>query len=291
MNAVQLIAVNKIHVLNPRARSKAKFAEIVENVSKVGLKKPITVCPRPGSGGEYDLVCGQGRLQALGQLGQTHIPARVIEATPEARYVMSLVENIARRSPGCLDLVRSLATLQETGYSPAEIAEKVDVTEHWVRSLLRLHAKGEELLLAAVSRGDIPINVAIEIASAKEQDVKRALAEAYERGELKGKAVSRARIIIERRICNGKRYSQRGPRRAADAKLTADDLIRTYKRATQKQAVLVKKAQACESLLRIVCSALRELATDEHFVTLLRAEGVDKMPKYLAEQLKRRGGR
>jgi len=37
-----------------------------------------------------------------------------------------------------------------------------------------------------------------------------------------------------------------------------------------------------------VCTALRELARDEHFVTLLRAEGLDKMPKYLSEQLKNR---
>ena len=41
-------------------------------------------------------------------------------------------------------------------------------------------------------------------------------------------------------------------------------------------------------MLRIVGSALRELTHDEHFVTLLRAEKLDKMPKYLAEQMKHR---
>ena len=35
MNAVQLIALNKIRVVNPRARSKVKFAEMVANVWKV----------------------------------------------------------------------------------------------------------------------------------------------------------------------------------------------------------------------------------------------------------------
>ena len=65
MSSVQLVPINKIRVLNPRARNKAKFSEIVTNVSKVGLKRPITVCPRAGSGGEYDLVCGQGRLEAF----------------------------------------------------------------------------------------------------------------------------------------------------------------------------------------------------------------------------------
>ncbi len=150
-----MIAINKIRVLNPRARNHANFAEIVTNVSKVGLKKPITVCPRAGSGGEYDLVCGQGRLEALARLGQTHVPALVVEATPEDRYIMSLVENIARRHPDSLDLVRSIAALEERGYNPAQIADKVGVTEKYVRGLLRLHAKGEEVLLAAVERGEL----------------------------------------------------------------------------------------------------------------------------------------
>ncbi len=284
-----MIAINKIRVLNPRARNRVRFAEIVTNVSKVGLKKPITVCPRAGSGGEYDLVCGQGRLEALAKLGETHAPALVVEATPEDRYIMSLVENIARRQPDSLDLVRSIAALEERGYAPSQIAEKVGVSEKYVRGLLRLHAKGEELLLAAVERGDLPIHVAVEIATTKDGEVKKCLAEAYERGDLKGKAVSKARALVERRLANGKRTRGGGSGRGGGKRLSADDLVRAYKRSTQKQALLVKRAQVCESMLRIVGSALRELTQDEHFVTLLRAEKLDKMPKYLADQVKARG--
>ena len=157
-----MIPIQKIRVLNPRARNKARFGEIVANVSRVGLKKPITVCPRSGSAGEYDLVCGQGRLEAYGRLGQTHVPALIIEASSEDRYIMSLVENIARRHPGSLDLVRSIAALEQRGYTAAQISDKVGVTEKWVRDVLRLHAKGEELLLAAVERGELPIGVAAQ---------------------------------------------------------------------------------------------------------------------------------
>lgn len=289
MSTVQMLPINKIRVLNPRARNRAKFGEIVTNVSKVGLKKPITVCPRPGSGGEYDLVCGQGRLEALANLGQTHVPALVVQATPEDRYIMSLVENIARRQPDSLALVRSIAALEERGYTSSQIAEKVGVSDTYVRGLLRLHAKGEELLLAAVERGDLPIHVAVEIAATKDGDIKKCLAEAYERGDLKGKAVSKARALVERRLSNGRRSRSAESGRTGKKRLSADDLVRTYKRSTQKQALLVKRAQVCESMLRIVGSALRELTQDEHFVTLLRAEKLDKMPKYLADQMKRRG--
>lgn len=293
MNKIQLIPIKKIHVLNPRARNKAKFSEIVTNVSKVGLKKPITVCARSGSGGEYDLVCGQGRLEAFAQLGATHVPSFVIEASAEDRYVMSLVENLARRAPDSLELVRNIADLEKRGYAPNQIAAKLGMSDTYVRDLLRLHAKGEEQLLAAVERGDLPVRVAANIAAAKDDEVKKCLAEAYERGELKGHDLVRARMVVERRMANVKRVGRHGdapnPKRAK--KLSTDDLVRGVKRATQRQASLVKRARVCESMLRIVCGAMKELARDDHFVTLLRAEGLDKMPKYLAEEIQRKGVR
>ncbi len=292
MSTVQLIPINRIRVLNPRARNKAKFSEIVANVSRVGLKKPITVCPRSGSGGEFDLVCGQGRLEAMAKLGQTHVHAMVVEASPEDRYIMSLIENIARRPPDSLDLVRGIAELEQRGYTPVQIAEKVGVTESWVRGILRLHGKGEELLLAAVERGDLPINVAVEIGWAKDEDVRRCLAEAYEREELKGKAIAKARSIVERRLAKGRKTAApRANGKVPYKRMTTDDLLKTYRRSMQKQAQLVKRAQACESMLRIVCGALRELTKDDHFVTLLRAEKLNKMPKYLADQVQQRTGR
>ncbi|MBX3218947.1 MAG: ParB N-terminal domain-containing protein [Labilithrix sp.] len=290
MSTVQHIPINKIRVLNTRSRNKVKFNEIVTNVSQVGLKRPITVCARAGSGGEYDLVCGQGRFEAMIQLGQTHIYAMVVEASEEDRYIMSLVENMARRHPGSLDLVRGVAELEQRGYSPAQIAEKIGVTETWARGILRLHAKGEEVLLAAVERGELPINVAVEIAWAKDQDVRRCLAEAYEREELKGKDIAKARAIVERRLASGKKTrssSSKHPRK----KMSTDDLVKTYKRSIQRQALLVKRAHACEAMLRIVNGAVRELLKDDHFVTLLRAEQLDKMPKTLVEHVHQRGAR
>ena len=95
---VELIPIDSITVVNPRARNRKVFKEIVDNIAALGLKKPITVtrreCPE---GVRYDLVCGQGRLEAYQALGQTEIPAFVIEADIESGMVMSLVENLARR--------------------------------------------------------------------------------------------------------------------------------------------------------------------------------------------------
>ena len=48
----------------------------------------------------YDLVCGEGRLEAFRMLDETEIPAVVIDAAEADCLVMSLVENLARRHTG-----------------------------------------------------------------------------------------------------------------------------------------------------------------------------------------------
>lgn len=74
---VRMIPVDRINVLNPRDRGRHKFTQIVGNIARLGLKKPITVTQAGGINGEsrYDLVCGQGRLEAYIALGQPEIPA------------------------------------------------------------------------------------------------------------------------------------------------------------------------------------------------------------------------
>jgi hypothetical protein len=59
--AVEMIPVDRITVINPRVRNKKIFKEIISNIGELGLKKPITVTRRADADGpRYDLVCGQG---------------------------------------------------------------------------------------------------------------------------------------------------------------------------------------------------------------------------------------
>ena len=81
---VELIPVDQVEITNPRARSKKGFKEIIENIAELGLEKPITVTKRDRpEGTRYDLVCGQGRLEAYKILGQREIPALIVEADSE----------------------------------------------------------------------------------------------------------------------------------------------------------------------------------------------------------------
>jgi ParB family transcriptional regulator, chromosome partitioning protein len=92
---VDLIPIDRITVVNPRVRNKKVFNEIVSNIAELGLKRPITVAKREGTEGiRYDLICGQGRLEAYLSLGQREIPALVVEADGEDCLVMSLIEKL-----------------------------------------------------------------------------------------------------------------------------------------------------------------------------------------------------
>lgn len=282
MTTVQRIPIEKIRVINSRSRSKTKFREIVENISKVGLKKPITVSRRDGED-DFDLVCGQGRLEAFVACGATEIPAIVVDISLEDRLLRSLVENLTRRTPSGVELARGLLTLKERGHTSKEIAALIGVSDTYVTQLIRLVENGEERLVAAVERGEIPITAAIEIAASDDATMQRSLQEAYDGGKLRGRSLLKMRRLIEERRARGRALGGSGSRGSRPP--SSDDLVRTLRRETQKQQLLVKKSRHCEQQLRFVLSALRDLMKNEHFVTLLRAEKLDALPKYLSERI------
>ena len=284
---VQMIPTNQINILNPRSRNRIVFQGMVANISSLGLKRPITVARRAeatSDGKPYDLVCGQGRLEAFVALGQTEIPSIVREASREECYLMSLVENIARRQIRPVELLREIENLKSRGYTTTEIAKKIDVAKSYVTGVTHLLKNGEERLLHAVDKGRIPLSVAMQIANADEEGIQRALCQAYEDKTLRGRKLLIIRRIIEMRKANGKRCNS-GVRRRNDGLQSAESLVRIYRQEADRQKLLVKKSQLTEHRLLFIVSALKNLFRDENFVTLLRAEGLDTLPAYLAEKI------
>lgn len=284
---IRLISTSEITVLNPRARNKRVFNELVNSIARLGLKKPITVSQRKENGG-YDLVCGQGRLEAFISLGQAEIPAVVLNVSKEDCYIMSLVENLARRQHAPLEFIREIGALKERGYSYSQIASKLDFSTEYIYAVCYLLEHGEDRLLDAVERGIIPHSIAMEIAKAKDADVQAALAEAYETGTIPGNQVLTIRRIIEQRNLVGKTIHSISSRsQRSNKKVTAGALIRSYRKETERQKLIVKKAAVAQSRLLFIVNALRRLLDDENFINLLRAESVHTLPKPLAERLER----
>jgi len=285
---VTLIPTDRIRVLNPRVRNRRHFEEIVDNIARIGLKRPITVTARPGTEPvEYDLVCGQGRLEAFIELKQDKIPAMVVDADESECLVMSLVENCARRQHRAIDLMQEIGALRKRGYNDRQIADKIGVSSDYVNMIAGLLEHGEERLVSAVEAGLMPLSLAIEISRTDDEGAQRALMEAYTERKLRGRKLVAVQRLLQRRKRRGRHIDENpfGSRGTGKRPLTSDALVRTYRKEADRQKLMVKKAEITQSRLLFVVEAFRSLREDDHFLALLRAEGLDSMPAWLENRL------
>lgn len=280
---IEMIPIDRITVVNPRVRNKRVFRGIVENIAEVGLKRPITVTRRSESGGPfYDLVCGQGRLEAFRDLGQTEVPALVVVADPDDCLIASLVENCARRQHQAADLLQDIGGMRSRGYSATEIARKTGLSYDYVHAVARLLERGEQRLLRAVEAGYLPISVAMQICEADDQGVQAALHQAYENNMLRGRNLLAARRLVELRQRTGKASRQKGSRPKS---LSPENLVRVFEEDTERKRLMVKRTQATRNRLVFITEALRQLSKDESFMALLEDEDLKTMPARLAARV------
>lgn len=286
---VQMVSLDRIRVLNPRARNKQVFAKLVENISSLGLKRPITVTPSSDQDntGYFELVCGQGRYEAFCALGEREIPCVVVSASEADRFLISLVENLARRKHSNKDLLYSIQILSERGYTTKQISIKTSLDPTYINAILLLLRQGEERLIAAVEKGWLPITLATMVARSSDSEVQGAMVEAYETGVLKGEQLIKVRRLIDRRRALGKHYGQQ--RSAVDQPTTPQKLLSTYQTEVRRQRVMLKKADINEQRVLIIVTAMRRLLADDYFCTLLRSENISDMPKSLADRIQGEG--
>ncbi|WP_312262316.1 plasmid partitioning protein RepB C-terminal domain-containing protein, partial [Limnohabitans sp.] len=209
-------------------------------------------------------------------------------------FIMSLAENIARRGYRPLEILADIELLRERGYTADVIIQKTGLSPKYVRDIVFLLEQGEERLIEGVQRGSIPLTTALEIARASANDPQNTngeggesnlgdlLQEAYENGQLKGRQIIEAKRLIEKR-------QELGPSSPNAAQIkpptSSYSLVRTYQKEVERQRKMVLKAEHAHQRLLLVVQGLKKLFADENFVTLLRAEGLDTLPKYLAERI------
>ena len=138
-------------------------------------------------------------MNAFRILGETHIPALVVDITDEDAFIMSLAENIARRGYRPLEILADIEVLRKRGFSAEIIIQKTGLSPKYVKDIAFLFDQGEERLIEGVQRGTIPLTTALEIARANDNASANAtegggqtnlgelLQEAYENGQLKGR--------------------------------------------------------------------------------------------------------
>lgn len=283
---ITLIPVHEINVLNPRVRNQLIAEEIRQNIKDVGLKRPITVRPRKNTdnGKKYDLVCGQGRLEAIIAAGEENIPAIIRNVSKEDAHIMSLVENIARRNSSGLELLQSIKFLKSQGYTAETISDKTNLGKDYVRGILRLLEQGEEYLANSVEKGGIPLYQAILIASEDDAGVQKALTEACESGELTGKNLIRALKVIDRRKHYGKNIY---PPQRKGGSFSAKDVIAKYEKDIKERKRVLLKSEYIKDSLTYAITVLRQLLGDINFTNQLKAVGMHEIPQHVSDLLQR----
>ena len=279
------IPISEIVITNPRVRNRKKWSEIVVSISAVGLKRPITVSRRrePTADGKlFDLVCGQGRIEAFLELGETTIPSIVTEMSREEQFLSGLVENLARRPPSNCGIFREVKILRARGYSAELISAKLGIDRAFAYGLVNLIERGEESLVEYVESGRLPIGVAIEIARGNDDALSVALSEAYQSGQLRGEKLRAVRRLVASRTVQRKSV---GKVTNNERKVTTGSLVRVYEQTVEQQRALVARAERTRRRLVLLSSIFRQLSADQSFVALLRAENLSDMPQKLAERL------
>ncbi|QEH44949.1 plasmid partitioning protein RepB C-terminal domain-containing protein [Aggregatibacter actinomycetemcomitans] len=276
---IQTIPIEDIRIINPRTRNRKIFADLVENIASVGLKRPITVSKTSDG---YNLLCGQGRLEACKHLGEKVIPCRVIEVSQEESYLISLAENIARRKHTNMELLSGIRILSERGYRTSDIARKVGFDTTYISGIIHLLKVGEERLINGVEKGYLPITVAISIARADDKETQKQLTELYENGTLKQSDITKIRNIMHRRKLIGKRANIA----IKNSVYSQKSIINIYKEETDRQQRMIKQAEFDESQLFVLISCLKKLFNDKVFLLLLKSEKLNDIPKDLSERLR-----
>lgn len=288
---VQMISIADILISNPRIRNQKIHKSITESIEQVGLKRPITVRRVPAGQGElpYALICGQGRLESCKLLGQSEIPALVLDVDEETSHVMSIIENVARRTPRAVETMEQVRVLRKRGYSDSEIATKLGCTASWVNNVANLLERGEKRLLAAAEAGHIPLHLAVTISRANDSEAQQLLLDAYESGELKGRKVTVVRKILEQRARSGKQGSNFFSKAAARKPMTPEELAKLYKREVEIHRRIQKKSEYTQQSLLLARQIFKELYADNEFCALLKAEKLTCVPQPLADLLPRGG--
>jgi ParB family chromosome partitioning protein len=122
------------------------------------------------------------------------------------------------------------------------------------------------------------------IAKADTPETQRELLKAFETKQLNRVSIRVVKRLLDQRRFLGKEHNpeERGPERCHP---TTEKLVNAFKRESQRQKELVRKARNCEAKLVFIVTAFGKLLADEGFLTLLRAEALDSIPQYLWSKL------
>ena len=169
-------------------------------------------------------------------LGETKIPAIVVDASEADCLVMSLVENVARRQHRPIDIMHEIGSLSKRGYSDAEIGGKIGLSPAYVAMIVVLLERGEERLVAAVETGLIPSASPLISHERTMQMSKMCSWTLMQPDRSRARNYRSFGACSTRGLRGGRRFQTRLGLRNPARKITAADLMRIYQRELKNSA-------------------------------------------------------
>jgi len=272
------IPVDDIVVINSRERDQKQFDDNARSIESVGLLKPIVVNEHYfQKSGKYELVCGEGRLNAHKRLKKVEIEAEIVDVDRKQALLMSLIENIARVPPGTMWFAKEVVRMKNSGMPLKEICVILGRSESFVSTYINLAERGEDRLIRGVEQGVFPISFACKIAEAGDSEIQNILMDAFD-----ANVVNTSNFTQIKRIIN-KRSAQRPGRQDAGGHkhmtYTVEQLKRDISRVTKEKQSYVKEAEHKENRLFMIVGALEKLMKAADFIELIRGEGLHELPQ------------
>jgi ParB family transcriptional regulator, chromosome partitioning protein len=102
--------------------------------------------------------------------------------------------------------------------------------------------------------------------------VQGALLEAYVNERHTSKQIEKMCKLVEQR------HRSVMKAKLADEQINSAALVRAYRQETDRQRLIVRKADLAQARLTFIVQALRTLLNERMFASLLREEALDKLP-------------
>ena len=253
------VPIDKITIINSRQRNEERFKETIRSIAELGLYKPICVNERRlKETGNYELICGEGRLEACRQLGKTHIEAEIINVDNEQALLAGLAENLTRVRKNVIEFARRIVYMFERGMSYSELARITNKSLMTIKSYITLMQNGEERLIRGVEEGVFPITFAMEVIESSESDIQQFLMNEYMKGE----------IAVRNLGCITKILNERAKKGLSNKDMTVNKLQKIIKEKTKESKMFVAGANDKRNDAIHLTECLKTLWKDEKFIKM-----------------------
>ena len=178
------IDIDKLVPFHKQARkyfNETGLNQLASTIKAHGIRQPLTIIPKEGDIGNYEIVSGERRYKAAIIAGLKTVPCIIINDQRSAVEI-ALIENVQRKDLHPIELANAYSQLLEAGVcsSKTEIAEKLSIQKSVVTETMQLLILPEDIKTRLLDKDIVSRKLFRELLEQKDIAKMRNLIESYE---------------------------------------------------------------------------------------------------------------